>query len=139
MMQPADDNRLLAKLGWKPGMEGWAVGLPAELQPLLPLSDTTPLRPDLILAFVTERHEIAAMLAAVLPYYHRGGRLWFAYPKKTGSIRSDVSRDAGWGPMAEAGLLAVTQVAIDGTWSALRFRLRDEIPRLTRMQDVPGA
>jgi hypothetical protein len=29
-------------------------------------------------------------------------------------------------------LLPVTQVALDDTWSALRFRFRDEIRKLTR-------
>ena len=32
----------------------------------------------------------------------------------------------------KVGLVAVTQVAIDDTWSALRFRYRDEVAKLTR-------
>ena len=62
----------------------------------------------------------------------RGKKLWFAYPKKTGAIQTDITRDHGWAPLAAADLLPVTQVAIDATWSALRFRYRDEIPTLTR-------
>ena len=30
------------------------------------------------------------------------------------------------------GLLPVTQVALDDTWSALRFRFREEIPKIMR-------
>jgi hypothetical protein len=30
------------------------------------------------------------------------------------------------------GLLPVTQIALDDTWSALRFRFREEIPKLMR-------
>jgi hypothetical protein len=32
----------------------------------------------------------------------------------------------------------VTQVALDGTWSALRFRRREEIPTLTRKSPTGG-
>jgi hypothetical protein len=82
--------------------------------------------------------EVALRLEQALPLYRRGQRLWFAYPKKTGAIRTDITRDHGWTPLAEAGLIPVTQVAIDDTWSALRFRYRDEVARLTRKTDWPG-
>ncbi|GAA0736614.1 hypothetical protein [Sphingomonas japonica] len=130
---------LLAKLGIKPGMVAWGVAIPAELAEALPLPCDRPASVDVIIAFVAEKAEVAAMLAAVLPAYRRGGRLWFAYPKKSGRVRSDLSRDTGWTPLLEAGLLPVTQIAIDGDWSALRFRYRDEIAKLTRKQDAPGA
>jgi len=70
--------------------------------------------------------------ARALDLYGVGGRLWFAYPKKTGPVRTDLDRDHGWEPLTQAGLLPVTQVPLDATWSALRFRLREEIPTLTR-------
>ncbi|MAF63879.1 MULTISPECIES: hypothetical protein [Pseudomonadota] len=53
-------------------------------------------------------------------------------------IRSDITRDDGWESLAAQDLLPVTQVAIDNDWSALRFRYRDEIARLTRASDYPG-
>ena len=53
--------------------------------------------------------------------------------------RTDLTRDRGWEPMAAHDLLAVTQVAVDETWSALRFRRRREIPVLTRRTERPGA
>ena len=94
--------------------------------------------PTLILSELARRRNWV-VLAAVLPSYGRGGRLWFAYPKKSGARASDISRDTGWAPLLEAGLLPVTQVALDADWSALRFRFRDEVPTLTRKQDLPGA
>ena len=48
--------------------------------------------------------------------------LWIAYPKKSGKIPSDITRDDGWEAVIAAGYVAVTQVAIDDNWSALRFR-----------------
>lgn len=119
----------LDKLGWTPGEAAHVIARPGGLDAI---PDERADAPELILAFVQSTAEVALRLEQALPLYRRGGRLWFAYPKKTGAIRTDISRDHGWGPMAEAGLLAVTQVAIDGTWSALRFRHRDEIAKLTR-------
>jgi hypothetical protein len=45
--------------------------------------------------------------------------LWVAYPKGN---RADINRDTLWPILAEYGLRPVTQVSIDDTWSALRFR-----------------
>jgi hypothetical protein len=55
--------------------------------------------------------------------------LWICYPQKTSAIASDVNRDIAWAPLAEAGYRPVTQVAIDDTWSALRFRPQSEVGR----------
>ena len=131
---------LLDKLGFKPGMTGWVRNRPAAFDETLNLPDTIPDGPaDLILSFVTRQDEIAAALDGAMPYYARGGRLWFAYPKKSGSVPSDITRDHGWTALADAGLLAVTQIALDDDWSALRFRYRDEIARLMRRGEAGQA
>lgn len=49
----------------------------------------------------------------------RPGTVWIAYPKGN---RSDINRDSLWPIAAEYGLRPNGQVAIDDTWSALRFR-----------------
>lgn len=48
------------------------------------------------------------------------GAFWVAYPKGN---RADVNRDTLWPILAEHGFRPVSQVALDETWSALRFRL----------------
>ena len=45
--------------------------------------------------------------------------LWVADPK---GGRADINRDSLWRLIAPYGLRPITQVAIDATWSALRFR-----------------
>ena len=45
--------------------------------------------------------------------------LWIAYPKGN---RADINRDSLWPILREHGMRPVSQVAIDDTWSALRFR-----------------
>jgi hypothetical protein len=121
----------LMKLGWLPDTRLHVIGWPDGLWviPNVQAPD-----PEVILAFVLSVAEVTPRLEQALPLYRRGQRLWFAYPKRTGAIRTDVTRDHGWTPLAEAGLIAVTQVAIDDTWSALRFRHRDEVARITRRE-----
>jgi len=61
--------------------------------------------------------------------------LWIAYPKKSGRIKSDITRDNGWETVSAAGYEAVTQVAVDDDWSALRFRKTEAIG--PKLRDVP--
>lgn len=85
-----------------------------------------------VLLFVRSQAALAAAWpdarAAVTP----GGLLWVAYPKKSGPVHTDIHRDAGWGPALADGWHPVSQVAIDATWSALRFRPRADIKHMTR-------
>ena len=37
-------------------------------------------------------------------------------------MKTDITRDRGWEPVTAGGLRPVTQIAIDETWSALRWR-----------------
>jgi len=51
-----------------------------------------------------------------------GGILWFFYPKRSSQVETDITRDHGWEVLNTARWRPVTQVSIDETWSALRFR-----------------
>jgi hypothetical protein len=131
----------IEKLGFKPGMTGWTLGRPAALTDLVPLpaGDAPAGTPDVTVAFVHAAADVAPALARALPHYADGRALWFAYPKLSGAIRTDITRDRGWEPLGAHDLLAVTQVALDDTWSALRFRRRAEIRTLTRRSERPPA
>lgn len=122
----------LQKLGLKLGAVGMVIARPPELATIIDLPDAGAAPVDLIITFVRDVADVGPRLAEALPHYRRGGWLWFAYPKKTGTIRTDITRDHGWAALAAHDLLPVTQIAIDDTWSALRFRYRDEIAKLTR-------
>lgn len=58
----------------------------------------------------------------ILPRLSNEVLLWVAYPKKSGSIKSDITRDNGWEELTNAGYIPVTQVSVDNDWTALRFR-----------------
>ena len=50
----------------------------------------------------------------------RTATIWVAYPKAN---KADINRDSLWPILAEFGMRPISQVAIDDTWSALRFRI----------------
>jgi len=50
------------------------------------------------------------------------GILWVSYPKGSAKVKTDLSRDTMWGLLADAGMRPVSQISIDDTWSAVRFR-----------------
>ena len=49
----------------------------------------------------------------------RAGAIWIAYPK---GGRADINRDSVWPILGEYGLRPIGQAAVDGVWSAMRFR-----------------
>jgi hypothetical protein len=64
----------------------------------------------------------AAALRAILARHDdlaTPAALWIAYPK---GDRADINRDTLWPILREHGLRPVSQVSLDDTWSALRFR-----------------
>ena len=77
---------------------------------------------DNIVLFVRDKaqllREIGPAIAATAP----GGLLWIVYAKQTSNVKSDLNRDIIWHETQETGWRPVTQVALDDTWSALRFR-----------------
>ncbi len=125
---------VLEKLGLKVGQGGYTMNRPASVKDAIPLPDLPgdAVSAQFLVAFVENAEAIRHIAPKAAKTYAAGGHLWMAYPKKSGPIKTDIARDHGWKPMEEQGLLPVTQVAIDDTWSALRWRRRDEIKKLTR-------
>ncbi len=77
---------------------------------------------DIIQAFFETRQELAAAVPALQAALAEGGFIWVSYPKQTSKHKSDLNRDVIWADLAPSGLRPVAQVAIDDTWSALRFK-----------------
>lgn len=111
------------RLQLKPGMAGGACRVPADLRLPLPLLKGLRRRGlDYVLVFVRDAAEIAKHAPAAVKCLREDGLLWFAYPKQTGTIKTDINRDHGWSPVRELGFEGVRQISIDDTWSAIRFR-----------------
>jgi hypothetical protein len=82
---------------------------------------------DFVQLFVKDRSELEQFGPAAFQAVKYDGLLWVCYPKQTGKIKSDLNRDSLWKLMQPTGFSPVMQIAIDETWSALRFRPAEKI------------
>ena len=76
---------------------------------------------DVVVAFVRGKADLASVAAPAIEAARRDKLAWIAYPK-AGKLGTDLSRDILAAALAGQGVQPVRQVAIDETWSALRFR-----------------
>jgi hypothetical protein len=74
---------------------------------------------DVALVFGDDEASMRELLTKHAKELAEPGILWVAYPKGN---RVDINRDTLWPILGEFGMRANMQVAIDDTWSALRFR-----------------
>jgi hypothetical protein len=117
------------KLGMNPGMRALIIAPPPGYLKLLgpmPEGLTVSSKPAGTYPFV---HVFATRLAEVSNFTKKLSKLaapnalvWIAYPKKTSKSEGELSRDVIREAMRGTGWRAVSIIAIDEVWSALRFR-----------------
>jgi hypothetical protein len=117
------------KLGMKPGMHALIMAPPPSYLNLL-----APLPNGLIVysragrkypfvqAFARRRSEIRRFARILSKNAAPNALVWISHPKKTSRADGDLSRDLIRQAMSGTGWRAVSIVAIDKVWSALRFR-----------------
>jgi hypothetical protein len=111
------------KLGIRPGSTLWAT--PVEGIALLgPLPDgvrtvADPAEASTSFVVAPDAAAVRAALDRYADAIRSGGSLWVLYPKGN---RADINRDSLWPILAGYRFRPNSQVAIDETWSALRFR-----------------
>src|SRR5882724_4671028 len=97
------EKPVAAKLGLKPGFSvrlfAPAADWPALLGPMpadatVHSDGTGPF--DAAIVFVPTTATLTTHSAAAIAALKPGGLLWLAYPKKTGAVASDMSRERGW-------------------------------------------
>jgi hypothetical protein len=116
-----------AKLGIKPAQSIFLINPPGDYAALVgglpPGTTVVRHRPaDVVHLFARTLVELAEHGAEATAAVKPGGLVWISYPKDGATdLKRDTLRDAieGWRP--------VTQIAVDGTWSALRFRPTAEV------------
>jgi len=79
------------------------------------------------LVFINNNKEYLDFLNNRLKDIEPDSVLWFAYPKGTSKIKTDINRDTIRVTGEEFGITTVTAISIDDTWSALRFRPIDKV------------
>jgi hypothetical protein len=91
---------------------------------------------DQILLLVNDKFELDTQFLKVIHRLPENALFWIAYPKKSGSIASDLARDTkSWQIVFDSGYAIVTSIAIDDTWSGLRVRKVD--PKTKYKRDIP--
>jgi hypothetical protein len=115
---------VLSKLQIKPGQSIAVLGKPGDVH--LELETTSDASSaDAVLAFVTTAGDLlAADAQTALAAAQRDALAWVAYPKG-GKLGTDLNRDTLAAALSHHGVRPVRQIAIDDTWSALRFRPAD--------------
>ena len=79
------------------------------------------------LVFINNNGEYLDFLNNNLIYIETDSVLWFAYPKGTSKVKTDINRDTIRVTGQEFGIATVTAISINDTWSALRFRPIDKV------------
>ena len=125
---PPSQKPILEKLLLKPGYRAVVLNAPASYQPVLAslpsgveLAVSLDGQFDFIHYFARDQAELQRegprLKAALKPR----GLLWVSYPKGR-ALGTNLNRDIAAAMLHELGLQGVAQVAIDDTWSALRFK-----------------
>ena len=79
------------------------------------------------LVFINNNKEYLDFLQKHLENVEPDSVLWFAYPKGTSKIKTDINRDTIRVTGEEYNITTVTAISIDDKWSALRFRPIDKV------------
>jgi hypothetical protein len=118
-----DMKTVAEKLLVRPGAAVW-ISDPLRVGLLGPLPDgatmaATPRGAAVALVVADDAAAAHEALAARGAELATAGAFWVAYPKAN---RADINRDSLWPILAGYGFRPISQVALDDTWSALRFR-----------------
>lgn len=121
------DNRFVTvaeKLQIKPGQclfvadqpDGLTLDLPPESAQTADLPSA-----DAALFFCITRGDLERARAQLVAAAREDRLVWLGYPKAR-QLGTDLNRDSLWELLSGDGIRPVRQIAIDETWSALRFR-----------------
>jgi hypothetical protein len=127
-MDKALEKKLLIKAGKSVMLINAPQGFSKEVKPTN--------NADVVIAFVKSKADIIKLSPKAIKSVKEDGVLWFAYPKISSGIKTDINRDNGWSVLQEKKFEPVTQIAIDETWSALRFKPVDKIPKMIRQMPM---
>ena len=123
-------NDVLKKIGWKAGMGFYLANCPeaafSKFSNADPVTKGLSGKFPLVLGFVRGAYELPTIWKQ-LQEASNGERIWIAYPKKSGRIVTDITRDKGWEVVTDSGYRGVSQVSIDQDWSCLRFKQAEAV------------
>jgi hypothetical protein len=102
------------------------------LEPLpgdVSISSKTGANADQIQIFVLNAEELEKTLQIIQPGLGPNTIFWIAYPKKSSGIQSDLDMMTSWKEPEKYGFRPVASIAINDTWTALRFKQPDQVKK----------
>ena len=108
------------KLQLKPGQVAVCFDRPVGLAAVVPYPEGGSGPVDCVIGFRLEPGDVARLWPQMRGRLRPAGLLWFAFRK--GFKPPDLTRDHGWQVVTAQGYDTVRAIALDGAWSALRFR-----------------
>ena len=115
------EKSVLDKLLYKPGQRAAVLDAPATYEAPIGATRTLSGPVDFLHVFVTRRDDVLKDGRGWREALAPKGIFWASYPKGK-AVATDLNRDKLREALQEVGLEAVSQVAIDDTWSALRAK-----------------
>ena len=122
---------LAKKLSLKDGLRVWWAGMPdsvrAEIETegfALELLAKPEAPIDAAHIFVTERADLDAKLAQLMPLLGAAGMIWVSWPKKAAKVPTDITEDTIREICLPMGLVDVKVCAVDAIWSGLKLVVR---------------
>jgi hypothetical protein len=124
---------LAQKLGIRPGMRAWFMGVPDDVRAEID-RDAPPFEPleapeppvDLAHIFVTSCAVMDCELRMLLPLIARDGTIWVSWPKKASKVPTDITEDVIRAVALPLHLVDVKVCAVNETWSGLKLVIRKE-------------
>jgi hypothetical protein len=91
-----------------------------------------------VILFARDAASLQKEFTCLAPHLADAAVLWIAYPKKSGAIQSDLTRDRGWKVVDEWGYIGVSQASLNADWSGLWYKKPEALrsfKRGTPMED----
>ena len=124
---------LARKLGIKPGIRAWFMGMPESVRAEID-RDAPPFEPleapeppvELAHIFVTGCAVLDCQLRLLLPLIARDGVIWVSWPKKSSKVPTDITEDMIRAVALPLNLVDIKVCAVDAIWSGLKLVIRKE-------------
>jgi hypothetical protein len=124
---------LAQKLGLKPGLRTWFLGMPdsirAEIKrdaPPIELLESPEPPVEFAHIFVTSLVVLDCELRLLLPLIARDGTIWVSWPKRASKVATDITEDVIREIALPLHLVDVKVCSVDEIWSGLKLVIRRE-------------
>ncbi|MFD2612270.1 hypothetical protein [Paenibacillus gansuensis] len=123
------DNELLKKMKYKGGRAA-IMNVPEGIQLGLPAVQELEGAYDFVVGFMQNAQQVKEQVPRLVSHLGDDAVFWICYPKKQGKVKPDINRDSLFTLVGEmTDYRAVSNVAVNELWSALRFRHKDLVKK----------